>query len=72
MYKLSVMEERLVIDDKLPRPHGGRQIVGMISTNEFLVLMEPLATYLTCKTKKPNGGHEVRNRGVPAKGILTV
>ena len=28
VYELSVMEERSVIDDELPRPHGRRQIVG--------------------------------------------
>ena len=45
----------------------------MISTIEFLVLMEPSATCLTCKIKKPNGDREVLDtEGVPAKGAPTV
>ena len=28
VYELSVREERSVIDDELPRPHGGCQIEG--------------------------------------------
>ena len=51
----------------------GAKLKGMISTIEFLVLMEPSTTCLTCKTKKSNDDRKVlHTRVVLAKRILIV